>query len=181
MPAPFVRIATRALVLLGMAALLAGFLLGPLPARAGVGPVSELHSPVEPFHAVRLFDRPEAPWGAGHRGLDLEVTVGEVVLSPGEGIVTFAGPVVDRGVVTIGHFGGLVSSLEPVAATVNVGETVAAGDPIGFVTDERGHCGEEPCLHWGVRRGGRYLNPLDVLAGFGPVRLLPLDVSGGGG
>jgi murein DD-endopeptidase MepM/ murein hydrolase activator NlpD len=177
MPALSVRIVTRALVLLGMAALLTGFLLGPLPARAGVGPIADLHSPIEPFRAVRLFDRPETPWGAGHRGIDLEATAGDVVLSPGDGIVTFAGPVVDRGVVTIGHFGDLVSSLEPVAATVAVGETVSAGDPIGFVTDERGHCGKEPCLHWGVRRGGRYLNPLDVLAGFGPVRLLPLDGS----
>ncbi|MBN2176129.1 MAG: M23 family metallopeptidase [Demequinaceae bacterium] len=157
-----------------MATLIVGFLLGPLPAGAEPRPDPVLESPIEPFRALRLFDRPDTPWGAGHRGIDIEADVGGVVLSPGDGVVIFAGFVVDRGVVSIGHAGGLASSLEPVAATVVVGDRVSAGDPIGTVTDEKGHSGTETCLHWGVRRNGRYINPLDVLSGFGPVRLLPL-------
>ncbi|MCJ7827374.1 MAG: M23 family metallopeptidase [Demequinaceae bacterium] len=173
-----VRIALRLLALAGMTALIVGFLLGPLPAGAASDPVPELKSPVEPLQALRLFDRPDTPWGSGHRGIDLMADVGQVVLSPGDGVVAFAGPVVDRGVVSIRHPGGLVSSLEPIAAAVTVGESVSTGDPIGTVTDERGHCGTLVCLHWGVRRDGRYVNPLNVLAGYGPVRLLPLVGSG---
>jgi len=88
--------------------------------------------------------------------------------------VTFAGMVVDRGVVTVRHAGGLVSSVEPILSSVAQGDAVGVGDPLGTVSDERGHCAPATCLHWGVRRNGEYINPLDVLDGFGPVRLLPL-------
>jgi murein DD-endopeptidase MepM/ murein hydrolase activator NlpD len=162
-----------------MAVLITGFLIGPLSARAAsTESPAWLDSPVEPFRAIRLFDRPDTPWGPGHRGIDLEAAVGQVVLAPGDGVVSFVGLVVDRGVVSIRHPDGLVSSLEPVAATVEVGAVVEAGDPLGSVTDEPGHCGPEACLHWGVREDGRYVNPLDVLEGFGPVRLLSLDEKG---
>ncbi len=172
------RCVARSVVLLAMAALLACFLAGPLPAEARSGPGPSFRSPAEPFRALRLFDRPETPWGPGHRGIDLEVEVGQEVLAPGDGMVTFAGAVVDRGVVSIGHGGGWVSSLEPVSATVSAGDQVEGGAPIGVVTDEPGHCFPDPCLHWGVRWGGDYVNPLDVLIGFGPIRLLPLTGTG---
>ena len=32
------------------------------------------------------------------------------------------------------------------------------------------HCAPRACLHWGVRRGDEYLDPLDVLRGYGPIR-----------
>lgn len=168
------RMATRFAVLVAMATLIGGFLFGPLPAGAQPAPDPAFRSPVEPFLALRLFDRPESPWGPGHRGIDLSADVGQPILAPGDGVVFFAGPVVDRGVVSIAHTGGWISSLEPVSSTVAVGDRVTAGSEIGVLTDEPGHCGSNPCLHWGVRRDGRYVNPLDVLAGYGPVRLLPL-------
>jgi len=169
------RVSVRCVALVGVAALLAGFILGPLPARADVGaPATPLLSPIAPFRAVNLFDRPDTPWGPGHRGIDLEASVGQAVLSPADGVVTFAGMVVDRGVVTVRHAGGLVSSVEPILSSVAQGDAVGVGDPLGTVSDERGHCAPATCLHWGVRRNGEYINPLDVLDGFGPVRLLPL-------
>lgn len=168
------RFALRSTALISMALLLAGFLLGPLPAGAASTGSRMVASPVEPFLALRLFDRPLTPWGPGHRGIDLKASIGQDVLSPGDGVVTFAGLVVDRGVISIRHTSGLVSSLEPVAATVEVGAVVEAGEVVGAVTGERGHC-DRTCLHWGVREDGQYINPLDVLKGFGPVRLLPLD------
>ena len=134
-----------------------------------------LVSPVEGVRVVQLFDPPPLPWNAGHRGIDLAAGVGDPVRAPGSGVVTYAGEVVDRGVVTVSHPGGLRSSLEPVAAEVNVGDAVVAGQPLGTVQDSVGHCGGQTCVHWGVREGTRYLNPLDYLAGFGPVRLLPVD------
>ncbi|MYR91984.1 M23 family peptidase, partial [Streptomyces sp. SID685] len=41
-----------------------------------------------------------------------------------------------------------------------------------------GHCGASTCVHWGLLRGGTYLNPLSLLPpwllGRGPSRLLPV-------
>lgn len=140
--------------------------------RAGIpGPV--LEAPLAPFRAARLFDRPVAPWAAGHRGIDLAAAPGDEVRSPGRGVVTFAGTVVDRGVVTVDHGGGLLSSIEPIAASVAVGDAVGAGAPLGVVTGERGHCAPWTCVHWGVRLRGVYVNPLDILAGYGRIVLLP--------
>ena len=58
--------------------------------------------------------------------------------------------------------------------TMSAGAVVAAGAAIG--TLEAGHpgCPASACLHWGLRRGEVYLDPLALL-GFGRMRLLPLD------
>ena len=53
-----------------------------------------------------------------------------------------------------------------------VGQQVAAGDVVGTLSDERSHCADA-CLHWGVRDGLDYLDPLTLLPGGGPVVLLP--------
>ncbi len=137
-------------------------------------PAPFLHSPTTPFVAVRLFDPPAAAWSPGHRGIDLDASVGDVVLAPADGTVTFAGVVVDRGVVTVDHGGALRSSVEPIAPSVQVGDRVREGEALGSVSDEPGHCAPDTCVHWGVRLGNAYLNPLDVLDGYGPVVLLPL-------
>lgn len=157
----------------------AGRVPAPGPARAaGVAPTS---TSAEPFAlplagspaVVHPFVAPAAPWSPGHRGVDLAALAGDVVLAPASGIVAFAGTVVDRGVITVTHADGLRSSLEPVAPTVSAGTHVAPGHAIGTVQDVAGHCDPATCLHWGVRRGDTYLDPLDLLAGAGPVVLLP--------
>jgi murein DD-endopeptidase MepM/ murein hydrolase activator NlpD len=151
--------------------------LGPTASAAHAGrsglPAPTLQAPLAPFLTVRLFDRPAAPWASGHRGIDLPAAEGDQIASPGDGVVTFAGTVVDRGVVTVDHGGGLLSSIEPIAPTVVVGEKVDAGDRLGVVSGEPGHCAPRTCVHWGVRLQGEYVNPLDVLAGYGRIVLLP--------
>lgn len=137
------------------------------------GPVSWLEAPV-PMHVAAVFDRPRSEWGPGHRGIDLWVADGDTVRSPGDGVVTFAGPVAGRGVVVVLHPSGLRSTLEPVTASVRVGDAVSAGDALGSISVVGSHCAPRACLHWGVRRGEDYLDPLDVLRGYGPIRLLPL-------
>ncbi len=107
---------------------------------------------------LRLFDPPSVPWGRGHRGVDLG-TDGSV-RSPGPGVVSFAGPVAGRGVVTVTHPDGLRSSLEPVEGAPEVGTAVATGDDLGHAV--AGHC-PTLCVHWGVRRGDAYLDPLGLL------------------
>lgn len=148
--------------------------LGPALGFASVPGAPVLHSPVRPFAAVALFDPPAQRWLAGHRGIDMGAPEGTAVLSPGEGRVAYASVVVDRGVVTVDHGGGWVSSLEPVTASLAVGTVVVAGQPLGVVGTGRTHCAPR-CLHWGVRFEGDYVDPLDVIAGFGPVGLLPLS------
>jgi murein DD-endopeptidase MepM/ murein hydrolase activator NlpD len=125
-----------------------------------------------PVRVVRPFVGPAQPWAAGHRGVDLALAAGSTVLAPASGTVVVAGMVVDRGVVTIQHADGRRSSLEPVAASVVVGAEVAAGEPLGTLSQARHHCAGS-CLHWGVRQGLAYLDPVTLLPGGGPVVLLP--------
>lgn len=126
-----------------------------------------------PVVVARPFDGPPVPWAAGHRGVDLAAGVGQTVRAPRGGVVTFAGTVVDRGVVTVTHDDGLRSSLEPVRWAVRPGELVARGQPLGTVADAPGHCAPATCLHWGLRRGDAYLDPMRWVLDRGPVVLLP--------
>jgi murein DD-endopeptidase MepM/ murein hydrolase activator NlpD len=128
---------------------------------------------VAPFAVERLASLPRQPWLAGHRGLDLAAEAGEPVAAPAIGVVTYVGFVVDRPVVSIRHAQGLVSSFEPVDSTVAVGDIVARGQTIGTVADAPLHRVRRQCVHWGVRLDGAYVDPLDYLEGFGPIRLLP--------
>ncbi|MEV0152182.1 M23 family metallopeptidase [Micromonospora sp. NPDC050686] len=122
---------------------------------------------------VRRFAPPPQPWLAGHRGVDLAALPGGTVRSPGPGVVSFAGQVAGRPVVTVGHRAGLRTTYEPVLASLRVGESVVAGSALGTVLPGHPGCPAPACLHWGLRRGEEYLDPL-ALVGAGPVRLLPL-------
>ena len=48
----------------------------------------------------------------------------------------------------------------------------AAPDGAGGGSGGPGHCGATSCLHWGVRRDGEYVDPLELLEP-APVVLLP--------
>ncbi|QGN51009.1 peptidoglycan DD-metalloendopeptidase family protein [Micromonospora sp. WMMC415] len=123
---------------------------------------------------VRRFDPPPQPWLSGHRGVDLAAAPGTPVRAAGAGTVTFAGMVAGRPVVTVTHAGGLRTTYEPVRPAVEVGAPVPAGGPVGHLLAGHPGCPAASCLHWGLRRGDVYLDPL-ALVGRGPVRLLPLD------
>jgi murein DD-endopeptidase MepM/ murein hydrolase activator NlpD len=86
----------------------------------------------------------------------------------------FAGSVAGRGVVSVQHASGLRTTYEPVEPFVVAGAAVAAGAPIGALVAGHAGCPAPACLHWGLRRGDVYLDPL-MLLGLGRVRLLPLD------
>ncbi|MBO3746742.1 M23 family metallopeptidase [Streptosporangiaceae bacterium NEAU-GS5] len=120
---------------------------------------------------LRRFAPPPKPWLAGHRGVDLAAEPGDRVVAAGDGVVAFAAELAGRGVVVVAHRGGLRTTYLPVTASVRPSEAVSAGQEIGVIEDRPGHCATS-CLHWGLRRGDTYLNPL-LLVGFGVVRLLP--------
>jgi murein DD-endopeptidase MepM/ murein hydrolase activator NlpD len=126
------------------------------------------------LRVVNRFYAPGSEWDAGHRGVDLEAEVGMEVLAPAGGTVSFSGGVVDRGIVTITHPSGLRSSLEPVEPLVRIGDRVTVGQTVGLASAVPGHCAPAVCLHWGVRRGATYLDPLSLLRGYGPIVLLPI-------
>jgi murein DD-endopeptidase MepM/ murein hydrolase activator NlpD len=130
-------------------------------------------APVPGLQVVRRFDPPPEPWLAGHRGVDLAAAEGAMVRAAGAGVIVFSGRVAGRGVVSVVHSGGLRTTYEPVASQRRVGDVVAAGEEIGRLA--RGHpgCPVAACLHWGLRRGADYLDPLSLL-GLGRVRLLPV-------
>jgi murein DD-endopeptidase MepM/ murein hydrolase activator NlpD len=129
--------------------------------------------PLAAPHVVRFFDPPPAPWLAGHRGVDLAVAADSEVHAAGPGTVVYAGRLAGRGVVSIAHAGGLRTTYEPVSSTLAVGDRVAGGQPIGTLQPGHPGCPAPACLHWGLLRGERYLDPLALL-GLGRVRLLPL-------
>jgi murein DD-endopeptidase MepM/ murein hydrolase activator NlpD len=95
------------------------------------------------------------------------------VRAAGDGVVAFAGMVAGRPVVSVDHADGLRTTYEPVTPVVASGQAVRRGDPLGTLVPGHEGCPVAACLHWGLRRGGTYLDPLSLLR---PprVRLLPL-------
>jgi murein DD-endopeptidase MepM/ murein hydrolase activator NlpD len=75
-------------------------------------------------------------------------------------------------VVSVAHADGLRTTYEPVQPTVAAGLPVARGTPLGMLVAGHAGCPVDACLHWGLRRGTAYLDPLSLLR---PprVRLLP--------
>jgi murein DD-endopeptidase MepM/ murein hydrolase activator NlpD len=124
---------------------------------------------------VRRFEPPPHPWLPGHRGVDLVAVPGAPVRAAGAGVVRFAGQVAGRGVVSVDHADGLRTTYEPVTPAVVAGQVVRAGEVIGALDAGHPGCPLTACLHWGLRRGEVYLDPL-ALVGRARVRLLPLSL-----
>jgi murein DD-endopeptidase MepM/ murein hydrolase activator NlpD len=141
----------------------------------------------------RGFDPPALAWASGHRGVDLAAKPGQAVLAAAEGTVAFVGSIAGKPVISIDH--GLVrTTYEPVVSTLHAGDHVALGQVIGQLGSGGlgsgglgsgglgrdghgvgghgvgglglgGHCHD--CLHWGLREGKKYLDPLLLLGNRG--------------
>jgi murein DD-endopeptidase MepM/ murein hydrolase activator NlpD len=127
----------------------------------------------DPPRVTRPFDAPDSPYGPGHRGVDLAGEPEVPVVAAGAGIVVFAGMVAGRPVMSVDHPGGLRTTYEPVDPAVGAGSAVDRGTTLGLLVPGHAGCPVAACLHWGLRRGEVYLDPLDLLR---PprIRLLPL-------
>ena len=130
---------------------------------------------------LRGWEPPATVYGPGHRGVDLAAPAGTPVRAVAPGRVAFAGRVAGRGVISVDLAGTgrppLRTTYEPVTAAVEEGEEVEPGEVIGTVDASGSHC-TTTCVHWGLRRGEGYLDPLSLLPPWllymGPSRLLPL-------
>lgn len=150
-----------------------------IPAEERAWPVAEPAG--TPPTVLRGWDPPPSPWAAGHRGVDLGSSAGAAVRAAAPGRVAYAGTVAGRGVLTIevSRSGRppLRTTYEPVDPTVRKGQHVTAGQEVAVLQRGPFHC-RAPCLHWGLRRGKTYLNPLSLLPRSmllgGPSRLLPI-------
>ncbi|MBI1351648.1 MAG: peptidoglycan DD-metalloendopeptidase family protein [Actinomycetales bacterium] len=129
----------------------------PVPEGSGRWPVM---TPV----VLSGFRPPDAPWGAGHRGVDLAARTGETVRAVLAGRIAFAGTVAGKPVVTIALADGRRITYEPVRASVRVGDRVTAGDVLGVLSSSGGHCGGVVgCLHLGLVTASGYADPMSLL------------------
>jgi murein DD-endopeptidase MepM/ murein hydrolase activator NlpD len=110
---------------------------------------------------TRAFDPPEDNWLPGHRGVDLLGEDHAIVAAAMDGVVVFASMLATRPVISIRHL-DLTTTYEPVEALVKVGDAVVAGQPIGYLVT--GHpCPGSACLHWGLKQGDVYLDPMSLV------------------
>jgi murein DD-endopeptidase MepM/ murein hydrolase activator NlpD len=159
---------------------LAGFLtlsLTWLVPSPSLGSQPGWSSPVIGSELVNSYLAPDTTYGAGHRGVDYQVTLGQGVFAPADATVSFVGKVVDRPVLSLSHQGQVVSSYEPVCSSLAIGQEVVAGDLVAEVCEaEQGyvqHCLAVLCLHFSTRQDGEYLSPLWFTGELAPSILLP--------
>lgn len=155
---------------------------GPPEPSPGTGPDDGRSWPLtgRPV-VVRGWEPPAGPYARGHRGVDLAARPGAQVLAAAPGRVSFAGRVAGRGVLVVEVAGSgdppLRTTYEPVRPLVSKGGEVAAGQVVAALEEGPFHC-VSGCLHWGLRRGDAYLDPLSLLPPQllrrGPSRLLPV-------
>lgn len=133
------------------------------------------HGWLWPVHDARIaapYAAPAQAYGPGHRGVDLEPRDGDAhVRSPADGVVAFSGMIAGRGILTIDHGGGLVTTLEPITSELHPGDAVSSGEEVGEIS-LGGHA-PAAAIHFGVRLNGEYINPLLLLGGVPRAILLP--------
>lgn len=128
--------------------------------------------PLEGERSIRLdYQAPLTEYGRGHRGIDLSADIGQDVRAPATGIVTYAGGVAGRRVLSL-RVGDYLLSFEPLATQLSEGDVVVRGQTLGTVATGS-HCDE--CLHVGVRHRGLYLSPMKFLVTLPRARLEAWD------
>ncbi|MEQ6898603.1 M23 family metallopeptidase [Microbacterium sp. KR10-403] len=127
--------------------------------------------PVAGARITRAYQAPAHEYGAGHRGIDLQPTGDDAVRAPRAGVVAFSGRIAGRGILTIDHGDGYVTTLEPIDSDLDAGTSVRRDQPVGTLS-VGGHAAPGT-LHFGVRLDGAYVNPLLLLGDVPRAVLLP--------
>ena len=136
-------------------------------------PLSEIWAEVIPFmdsEVRRDYSAPATKYSSGHRGIDIEIPIGDTIFAPASGTISFVGEVVDRSVLTITTNLGYLASFEPICTHLTVGDLVQKGEPIGFHcapnANYRYHC--ENCVHESTRNLFGYLSPFYMMGRLEP-------------
>ncbi len=164
-------LAFRAVAIAVILAPLSGASAGSHAADGGIDRAPVWLPPTGMVRLVEAYAAPSDRYSRGHRGVDLAADAGAVLRAPASGVVAFAGKVVDRVVITIDHGGGYVSTLEPVDEPLPVGSSVRRGDRVARA-GTGGHT-SPGAVHFGIRFGGEYVNPLLMIGGGVRAVLLP--------
>ena len=124
-----------------------------------------------PVDAVieRSFEGPDSRWGPGHRGIDYAVPSGAWVRSAAAGTISFAGRVPGGFAVTVGH-GIELETTYSILSEVAVEEGDVVGEGAWLGRTRYAHPGGGHALHFGLKLGGRYVDPM--------LHLGPLDITG---
>jgi murein DD-endopeptidase MepM/ murein hydrolase activator NlpD len=106
------------------------------------------------------FRAPRTRFGKGHLGVDFAAAPGTPVHAAGPGTVAFAGHVAGARYVVVRHAGGLRTTYAFLASiAVRKGEVLARGAVVG-ATGGRGENHEPDVVHFGVRIGDAYVDPM---------------------
>ena len=128
-------------------------------AASPAAPVGVWRRPVD-GSVVVPFKPPATRYGRGHLGVDFAVPPSTSVRAAGDGTVTFAGVVAGARHVVVAHSGGLRTSYSFVATSrVHRGDAVHAGEIIA-TTGGTGGTHDGSVLHFGLRAGETYLDPM---------------------
>jgi len=153
-------------------------LLNFVPPSYSASAVETWRIPLKSPTLVNEFRQPNADWSSGHRGVDYLAQDRDAIYAAHSGVVSFAGRVVNRSVVSIRHKNGYLTSYEPVCSDLKPGTSLETGELIGEVCsdpDYPSHCGLRLCLHFSLRSPNGYLSPLVTIGGLSPSRLKPWD------
>ncbi|WP_425450428.1 M23 family metallopeptidase [Virgifigura deserti] len=135
-----------------------------------IGPISGIYG------SQRILNgEPRRP----HYGVDIAMPVGTPVGSPGEGVVVLAEPDLyyTGGTIIIDHGHGLTSALLHLeTVTVEVGDHVRPGDPIGTVGATGRATG--PHLDWRINLFDARIDP-ELVVGPMPESIVPASQTGG--
>ncbi len=112
---------------------------------------------------VATFREPECRWCAGKRGIEYEITATTIVRSGTIGIVSFSGLVGGVNYVVVRTESGmLVTYGRMTRVLIYIGDLVGLGQPLGQIAPLASS--KTPArLYFGVRIGGRYIDPLSCL------------------
>lgn len=112
---------------------------------------------------------PTTPYGPGNRGIDIGTSPGAVVVSPADGVVSFAGAVGNDRFVVVESSDGIRITVGFLAVVeVRSGQAVRRGQRIGRAGSS---------VHVGARIDDDYVDPVPLFSG-GPPHVRLIAVSG---
>jgi murein DD-endopeptidase MepM/ murein hydrolase activator NlpD len=106
-------------------------------------------------HVSDPFRAPMCRWCPGNRGIEYDTASGAHVTAVASGVVTFAGSIAGTSYVVVRHADGLRVTYGNVSSSsLHAGGLVVRGMRVGSTTGR---------LHFGVRRGERYIDPTPMI------------------